>query len=141
MEQNQKTKALTDLIENPKEIAAIVADPADGGMRFYKALRDRDKQFVAFAAGLGLIAYGFYLRSSSHKTHHGHGASGHLGAGQTGSATGGSATGAAHGTADHMTTDAITGTPTGTTPDMTGASGDYSTGDYQGGGDYNQHNG
>jgi hypothetical protein len=64
MAQNKKTKALSDLIDNPREIAAIMADPADGGMRFYKALQHKEKQYVAFAAGLGLIAYGFYLKST-----------------------------------------------------------------------------
>jgi len=65
MESNTETKALTDLIENPSEISSIINNPADSGVKFYQSLRTKDKQYVAFAAGLGLIGYGIYLNRTS----------------------------------------------------------------------------
>ncbi|WP_193553963.1 hypothetical protein [Rufibacter latericius] len=76
MEDNQETKALTDLIQNPQEISNIINNPADNGMKFYQSLRNKDKQYVAFAAGLGLIAYGFFLGRSSKKATAGYTGSG-----------------------------------------------------------------
>lgn len=67
MENNTEPKALTDLIENPSEISAIISDPADSGVKFYQSLSNKDKQYVAFAAGLGLIGYGIYLNRMSKK--------------------------------------------------------------------------
>ncbi|MFB9862289.1 hypothetical protein [Rufibacter immobilis] len=66
--ENQEPKALTDLIENPSEISAIISDPAESGVKFYQALSNKDKQYVAFAAGIGLIAYGLFLNRSSKKS-------------------------------------------------------------------------
>ncbi|WP_181306867.1 hypothetical protein [Rufibacter sp. XAAS-G3-1] len=97
---NQETKALADLIQNPQEISNIINNPADSGMKFYQSLRNKDKQYVAFAAGIGLIAYGFFLGRGSKKVSAGHSSgkrSGgkHAGAGQTSTAntgnTGGNA--------------------------------------------------
>lgn len=68
MENSNETKTLTDLIENPAEISAIISDPADSGVKFYQALPNKDKQYVAFAAGFGLIAYGLYLNRTSKKS-------------------------------------------------------------------------
>ncbi|WP_192820422.1 hypothetical protein [Rufibacter sp. LB8] len=66
--ENQQTKALADLIQNPSEISAIISNPAESGMEFYQALPNKDKSYVAIAAGLGLLAYGFYLGRSGKKS-------------------------------------------------------------------------
>ncbi|WP_066509925.1 hypothetical protein [Rufibacter sp. DG15C] len=64
MENNLEPKSLADLIHNPSEISAIISDPAESGMRFYQSLHNKDKSYVAFAAGVGLLAYGLYLSKS-----------------------------------------------------------------------------
>jgi hypothetical protein len=64
MENNLEPKSLADLIHNPSEISAIISDPAESGMKFYQSLHNKDKSYVAFAAGVGLLAYGLYLSRS-----------------------------------------------------------------------------
>jgi hypothetical protein len=96
MENNQETKALSDLIENPAELSAIITNPADSGMKFYKALHNKDKQYVAFAAGIGLIAYGLFLNRGSKKkatayTSGKQSTGKNAAAGKTGGSTGGNA--------------------------------------------------
>lgn len=63
--ENQETKALADLIQDPSEISAIVSDPAEKGVQFYQALPNKEKQYVIFAAALGLFGYGLYLNRMS----------------------------------------------------------------------------
>jgi hypothetical protein len=88
MENNMEPKALSDLIENPSEISAIISDPADSGVKFYQALPNKDKQYVAFAAGIGLIAYGLFLNRSSKKSGSGHSGSSHKNGGNKNSGQG-----------------------------------------------------
>ncbi|GAA4295268.1 hypothetical protein [Nibribacter koreensis] len=64
MENNLEPKSLADLIQNPSEISAIISDPAESGVKFYQSLHNKDKSYVAFAAGVGLLAYGLYLSRS-----------------------------------------------------------------------------
>ncbi|WP_198001443.1 hypothetical protein [Nibribacter ruber] len=58
---NTEPKSLADLIQDPSHISAIINNPAESGMEFYQSLHNKDKSYVAFAAGFGLIAYGLYL--------------------------------------------------------------------------------
>ena len=125
---NQETKALTDLIQNPQEISNIINNPADSGMKFDQQLRNKDKQYVAFAAGLGLLAYGFFLGRGSKKSAS---ASGQYTSGKKGKNKGGQTQGAS------ASLDQGTASGAGN-----GYGGDYSTGSnqgsgYQGGGDFN----
>ncbi|MBC3538725.1 hypothetical protein ACFSC6_19960 [Rufibacter sediminis] len=132
MEDNQETKALTDLIQNPQEISNIINNPADNGMRFYQSLRNKDKQYVAFAAGLGLIAYGFFLNRSSKKSSPSQASYGKKGKGKN--------QGSNQASLDQST---ATGAGAGYGGDLNGApqqSGDYNDGGYNGG-DYNQNQG
>ncbi|WP_210465434.1 MULTISPECIES: hypothetical protein [Rufibacter] len=127
MENNQETKALADLIQNPQEISNIINNPADNGMKFYQQLRNKDKQYVAFAAGLGLIAYGFFLNRSSKSSSAGQGSYGKKGKNRNGGQNQG-------GTQASLGQGSATGAGAGY-----GGSGQVG-GDYNGG-DYNQNNG
>ncbi|WP_062542102.1 hypothetical protein [Rufibacter tibetensis] len=122
---NQETKALSDLIQNPQEISNIINNPADSGVKFYQSLRNKDKQYVAFAAGIGLLAYGFFLGRGSKKS-----TTSQIGGGKKGKNKGGQSQ-AASASLDQ-------GTATGS---GAGYGGDYTSGNqgsnYQGGGDFN----
>jgi hypothetical protein len=61
MENTLEEKSLAHLIQNPHELSAIISDPGKAGLEFYWSLRNKDKSYVAFAAGIGLLAYGIYL--------------------------------------------------------------------------------
>lgn len=61
METNQATKTISSLFKNPSELLAIVSNPGKNGLDFYKSLSNKDKQYIAFAAGIGLIIYGVVL--------------------------------------------------------------------------------
>ena len=72
MEQNQSTNQfnqsrnhssnpLQHLIHNPSEILNVVKNPGRYGMDVYNGLSTHQKQYVLFAAGAGLIIYGFIL--------------------------------------------------------------------------------
>ncbi|WP_190300353.1 hypothetical protein [Rufibacter hautae] len=127
MENNQETKALTDLIQNPQEISNIINNPADSGVKFYQQLRNKDKQYVAFAAGLGLIAYGFFLNRSSKSSTTGQSSYGKKGKNRNGGHN-------QSGNQASLDQGAASGAGAGY-----GGSGQVG-GDYNGG-DFNQHNG
>jgi len=59
---NQATKTLKSLFTNPSDLMAIISNPGKNGVDFLKSLSNKDKQNLAFAAGIGLIVYGFVLR-------------------------------------------------------------------------------
>lgn len=61
MENIQTPKSLVNLIKNPSELLSILSNPGKAGLDFYKSLDNKEKQYIAFAAGLGLIAYGIVL--------------------------------------------------------------------------------
>ncbi|GGK78261.1 hypothetical protein ACD591_09220 [Rufibacter glacialis] len=120
MEDNQETKALSDLIQNPQEISNIINNPADNGMKFYQSLRNKDKQYVAFAAGIGLIAYGFFLNRGSKKT-----TSGQVGSGKKNKNKGGQSYGG------HQSgSDASTASGAGSGYGGSGNTGNYNGGDH-----------
>jgi hypothetical protein len=48
-------------MQNPSEILNVVKNPGRYGMDVYKGLSTQQKQYVLFAAGAGLIIYGFVL--------------------------------------------------------------------------------
>jgi hypothetical protein len=58
---NQSTKTLKDLFSNPSELLGIITNPRKNGVDFIKSLSGKDKQYLAFAAGIGLIVYGIVL--------------------------------------------------------------------------------
>ncbi|GEO07034.1 hypothetical protein AAE02nite_46980 [Adhaeribacter aerolatus] len=58
---DQATKTLKGLFTNPSELTDIVSDPGKNGLAYLKALSNKDKQNLAFAAGIGLIIYGIVL--------------------------------------------------------------------------------
>lgn len=53
--------SLGNILKNPSEIESLMQNPGKYGMDFYKDLSVKDKQYVAFAAAAGFIAYGIYL--------------------------------------------------------------------------------
>jgi hypothetical protein len=58
---NQVTRSFRDLFKDPSQILGIVTNPGKNGIDFLKSLSNKDKQYLAFAAGAGLIIYGFIL--------------------------------------------------------------------------------
>jgi hypothetical protein len=58
---NQATRTLRDLFRNPSQIIGIITNPGKNGVDFIKSLSNNDKQYLAFAAGAGLIIYGIIL--------------------------------------------------------------------------------
>jgi len=61
MEQKQSSNMLKDLLKNPRDLMNVARNPGKYAMDFYKSLSVQQKQYVAFAAGAGLILYGVYL--------------------------------------------------------------------------------
>ncbi|WP_162054276.1 hypothetical protein [Pontibacter pamirensis] len=55
--------SLGNILKDPSELESLMQNPGKYGIDFYKSLTIRDKQYVAFAAAAGLIAYGIYLNS------------------------------------------------------------------------------
>ncbi|MCC9167309.1 hypothetical protein [Pontibacter harenae] len=53
---------LKDLLDNPQKISEVMEDPGKFGMDVYKSLSNQNKMYLSFAAGVGLIIYGFMLR-------------------------------------------------------------------------------
>jgi len=58
---NTTTKTLKSLFQNPSDLLGIMSNPGKNGVDFYKSLSSKDKQYIAFAAGIGLIVYGIVL--------------------------------------------------------------------------------
>ncbi|MHC2992667.1 hypothetical protein OB13_14145 [Pontibacter sp. HJ8] len=61
MTTNQKTGALNNLLKNPSEILGVIKNPGRYGMDIFNDLTTKQKQYVLYAAGAGLIMYGIYL--------------------------------------------------------------------------------
>ncbi|MBA9077216.1 MULTISPECIES: hypothetical protein [Rufibacter] len=61
MDANQTTRSFSHLFKSPSQLFAALSNPGKAGMDLYKALSTREKQYVLFAAGAGLIVYGFVL--------------------------------------------------------------------------------
>ncbi len=49
------------MLTEPDNIHRAFEDPANFGKEVYNSLDNKQKQYLAFAAGAGLIAYGIYL--------------------------------------------------------------------------------
>jgi hypothetical protein len=58
---NQVTRTFRDLLKDPSQIFGIITNPRKNGVDFIKSLSNKDKQYLAFAAGAGLIIYGIIL--------------------------------------------------------------------------------
>lgn len=62
MKEMQSLKSsLGNILKDPSELEALMHNPGKYGIDFYNSLTAKDKQYVAFAAAAGLIAYGIYL--------------------------------------------------------------------------------
>ena len=61
MEATQNQNKISDLLKNPNAILDAVKNPGKFGLDFYKSLSNRQKQYLAFAGGAGLIVYGIIL--------------------------------------------------------------------------------
>ncbi|RDV14590.1 hypothetical protein DXT99_14230 [Pontibacter diazotrophicus] len=62
MKDTQSLKSsLVNILKDPSEIELLMQNPGKYGMDLYKGLSVKDKQYVAFAAAAGFIAYGIYL--------------------------------------------------------------------------------
>ncbi|QCR22079.1 hypothetical protein [Pontibacter sp. SGAir0037] len=61
MENYQGKNSFSSLLKNPADILEIVRDPGKAGLDFYKSLSVKQKQYLAFVAGIGIIIYGFTL--------------------------------------------------------------------------------
>lgn len=58
--ENQNTESLKNLVQDPSQITEIINDPGKG-VKFFQRLSMKEQQYLIFAAGAGLIAYGIYL--------------------------------------------------------------------------------
>ena len=63
MENNQAPDNvdILDLVTKPDNIHKAFEDPGKFGMEVYNKLTNKQKQYLAFAAGAGLIGYGIFL--------------------------------------------------------------------------------
>ena len=55
------SKSIGDLLKNPEEIGKLMSNPGKYGLDIYNGLSNQNKQYLAFAAAAGLVAYGIYL--------------------------------------------------------------------------------
>jgi len=60
MENNSNT-TLQSLVEEPAQVKEIINDPANEGLKFYKKLPVKQKQYLLYAAAAGLVGYSIYL--------------------------------------------------------------------------------
>ena len=58
---SKSSNPLNYLLENPAEIMNVVKNPGKFGLDTYNGLDTKQKQYVLFAVGAGLIGYGIYL--------------------------------------------------------------------------------
>ncbi len=56
-----ENQLISNLLNNPSEILNIAKNPGKFGMDFYNSLSNKNKQYIAYAAGVGLIIYGYTL--------------------------------------------------------------------------------
>lgn len=56
-----KNKTISNLLQNPSDIAEIMSNPSKFGLDFWNDLSNNDKRNVAFAAAAGLVMYGIFL--------------------------------------------------------------------------------
>ncbi|WP_207434931.1 hypothetical protein [Sabulibacter ruber] len=68
MKSNETTQRLSNLLKDPSQIMALVSNPGKAGMDIYRSLSNRDKQYVAYAAGAGLLIYGYILGRQNKRT-------------------------------------------------------------------------
>lgn len=61
MENENNRSSLVNMLTDPDNIHRAFEDPTNFGKEIYQALDIKQKQYLAFAAGAGLIAYGIYL--------------------------------------------------------------------------------
>ncbi|WP_205502117.1 hypothetical protein [Rufibacter psychrotolerans] len=61
MDSNETTQRLSNLLKDPSQIMALISNPGKTGMDLYRSLSNKDKQYVAYAAGVGLLIYGYIL--------------------------------------------------------------------------------
>lgn len=64
MRTNESKSFLENLMQNPSDILNMVKNPGKYGLDVYNGLSTKQQQYVLFAAGAGLIAYGLYLGRS-----------------------------------------------------------------------------
>lgn len=67
MENTQSQNSLVNLFKNPSQLMAIVSNPGKSGLDFYRGLGNKEKQYIAIAAGAGLIIYGLTLNKKTIK--------------------------------------------------------------------------
>ncbi len=58
---SNSSNLLENLLHNPGEILNMVKNPGKFGMDTFNGLDTKQKQYVLFAVGAGLIGYGIYL--------------------------------------------------------------------------------
>lgn len=61
MENTPKSPSLAALFKDPNTIVEAFKNPSRFAMNTYNSLSTKNKQYVAYAAGVGLIIYGFTL--------------------------------------------------------------------------------
>ncbi|WP_460920609.1 hypothetical protein [Pontibacter brevis] len=61
MKESKSLKSLGKILTDPSELDAVMKDPGQYGLDFYKSLTAKDKQYVVFAAAAALIVYGLTL--------------------------------------------------------------------------------
>ncbi len=68
MENTQNTPSLTSLFKDPNTIVEAFKNPSRFAMNTYNSLSTKNKQYVAYAAGIGLIIYGLSLSRKNKPT-------------------------------------------------------------------------
>jgi hypothetical protein len=61
MENNAATNNLSNLFSNPSVLIDAFKNPGKFGLDFYNSLSNKNKQYLAYAAGAGFIIYGITL--------------------------------------------------------------------------------
>ena len=60
--ENKSTSGFGGLFANPSVITDITKDPAKYAKSLYNSLSTRNKQYIIYAAGVGLLVYGYTLK-------------------------------------------------------------------------------
>ena len=58
-----KTSFLSGLFANPSTITEITKNPGKYAMNLYNSLSTRNKQYIVYGAGIGLLIYGYTLKN------------------------------------------------------------------------------
>lgn len=58
---------LNKVLNDPSEIGEIMKDPGKFGLDFWNELSNKERSYIAFAAGAGLILYGIFISRQQDK--------------------------------------------------------------------------